>query len=239
MTRRASHEVNNELASVIINLSLASSTRATDDDRREHIREALKAAREAAETAKRLSALAISDVIVAPPEEEIPLTAAEPAAAAATVPATAAVVVTPKAEDEASAQPRIGSLLILEDDEIVKGLLANYLGSSGFDVQATCETVRCVELYQEACEAGTPFDLVMLDLRIGRDGMGGLETLTALQRIDPLVRAIAHSGYSTDDVMLNPTQFGFVASIKKPTPPSEIARVLTDLIRVHGSESTC
>jgi CheY-like chemotaxis protein len=238
MTRRASHEVNNELASVIINLSLASSTRATDDDRREHIRDALKAAREAAETAKRLSALAISDVIVAPPEEEIPLTAAEPAAAAAaTVPAAGAA--TPKAEDEASAQPRIGSLLILEDDEIVKGLLKNYLGSSGFDVQATCESVRCVELYQEACNAGTPFDLVMLDLRIGRDGMGGLETLTALQRIDPLVRAIAHSGYSTDDVMLNPTQFGFVASIKKPTPPSEIARALTDLIRVHGSESTC
>lgn len=230
MTRRASHEVNNELASVIINLSLASSTRATDEDRREHIRDALKAARDAAETAKRLTALAVSDAIVAPPEEEIPLataaaTPAEPIAAA------------PKADDEASTQPRIGSLLILEDDEIVKGLLANYLGSSGFDVQATCESVRCVELYQEACNAGTPFDLVMLDLRIGRAGMGGLETLTALKQVDPLVRAIAHSGYSTDDVMLNPTQFGFVASIKKPTPPSEIARALTDLIRVHGSES--
>ena len=235
MTRRASHEVNNELASVIINLSLASSTRATDDDRREHIRDALKAAREAAETAKRLSALAISDVIVAPPEEEIPIAAAEPAAA----PLPAAVAATPKSEDETSTQPRIGSLLILEDDEIVKGLLANYLGSSGFDVQATCESVRCVELYQEACNAGTPFDLVMLDLKIGRAGMGGLETLTALKRVDPLVRAIAHSGYSTDDVMLNPTRFGFVASIKKPTPPSEIARALTDLIRVHGSESAC
>jgi len=216
-------------------VSLASSTRATDDDRREHIRDALKAAREAAETAKRLSALAISDVIVAPPEEEIPIAAAEPAAA----PLPAAVAATPKSEEETSTQPRIGSLLILEDDEIVKGLLANYLGSSGFDVQATCESVRCVELYQEACNAGTPFDLVMLDLKIGRAGMGGLETLTALKRVDPLVRAIAHSGYSTDDVMLNPTRFGFVASIKKPTPPSEIARALTDLIRVHGSESAC
>ena len=174
----------------------------------------------------------------APPEEEIPLAAATPAEpAGAAAPAT--VAATPRDDDETSTQPRIGSLLILEDDEIVKGLLANYLGSSGFEVQATCESVRCVELYQEACNAGTPFDLVMLDLRIGRAGMGGLETLTALKRVDPLVRAIAHSGYSTDDVMLNPTQFGFVASIKKPTAPSEIARALTDLIRVHGSESTC
>jgi DNA-binding NtrC family response regulator len=92
-------------------------------------------------------------------------------------------------------------------------------------------------MYQQAYNSGTPYDLVMLDLKIGRAGMGGLETLTALQSIDARVRAIAHSGYSTDDVMLNPTRFGFVASIKKPTPPSEIARALTDLIRVHGSES--
>jgi DNA-binding NtrC family response regulator len=101
-------------------------------------------------------------------------------------------------------------------------------------VVATTESVRCVELYREAMEAGRRFDLVILDLRIGREGMGGMETLTALRTIDPQVRAIAHSGYSTDDVMLNPTRYGFVASIKKPTPPSEIARVLGDLIRVHG-----
>jgi CheY-like chemotaxis protein len=226
MTRRTSHEVNNELASVIINLSLASSARATDNDRREHIRDALKAARGAAETAKRLSSLASHSDIESPEVDVSPLAPA-PVAATPEAPAT----------PETPPVPRVGSLLILEDDEIVKSLLANYLTSSGFDVQATCESVRCVELYQQAYSGGTPYDLVMLDLRIGRAGMGGLETLTALQAIDAGVRAIAHSGYSTDDVMLNPTRFGFVASIKKPTPPSEIARALTDLIRVHGSES--
>ncbi len=55
---------------------------------------------------------------------------------------------------------------------------------------------------------------------------------------DPEVQAIAHSGYSTDDVMLNPTQFGFVAAIKKPTPPSEIARALAHLIRQRGADGT-
>jgi DNA-binding NtrC family response regulator len=90
-------------------------------------------------------------------------------------------------------------------------------------------------MYRDAFNAGRPFDLVILDLRIGRAGMGGMETLMALQAIDPQVRAIAHSGYSTDDVMLNPTRFGFLASIKKPTAPSEIARALSDLVRVHRS----
>jgi hypothetical protein len=126
MTRRTSHEVNNELASVIINLSLASSTRASEDDRREHIRDALKAARGAAETAKRLSALAISDVDPATADEEAaPSSAPTPAEPRAAGPTTAALIAQPADEDrdEAAAVPRIGSLLILEDDEIVKSLL--------------------------------------------------------------------------------------------------------------------
>jgi CheY-like chemotaxis protein len=250
MTRRASHEVNNELASVIINLSLASSTRVSDDDRREHIRDALKAARGAAETAKRLSALA-SD-LEPPPQDDPSVRDAALANATATAAtasgansATARVAASEalpgsatagdESEPEPAAVPRVGSLLILEDDEIVKTLLANYLGISGFEVAATCESDQCVALYRDAFNAGRPFDLVILDLRIGRAGMGGMETLLALQTIDPHVRAIAHSGYSTDDVMLNPTRFGFVASIKKPTAPSEIAHALSDLVRVHGS----
>jgi DNA-binding NtrC family response regulator len=116
----------------------------------------------------------------------------------------------------------------------VKGLLATYLDDRGYKVEATCESDQCIEIYRDAFHAGHPFDLVILDLRIGRAGHGGLLTLAALKAIDPHVKAIAHSGYSTDDVMLNPKKFGFVAAIKKPTAPSEIGRLLADLIRVHA-----
>jgi CheY-like chemotaxis protein len=262
MTRRTSHEVNNELASIIINLSLASSARVTDDDRREHIRDALKAARGAAETAKRLTALATDwdspDAAGTEDAAAEDLAAAQAAGAAATATAgvTATAAATETASANASAAPqadvdeasdatdaadlpveRVGSLLILDDDAIVKNVLTNYLSGCGFEVESTTESIRCIEMYRDAFNAGTAYDLVILDLRIGQAGMGGMETLTALQTIDPHVRAIAHSGYSTDDVMLNPTRFGFVASIKKPTPPSEIARALTDLIRVHGADA--
>jgi CheY-like chemotaxis protein len=226
MTRRASHEVNNGLASVIINLSLASSLRTSEDERRERIRDSLNAAREAAETAKRLSAL-VSNLDPAPLAAR-PLP--PPVGSAPTVIRRAREV----ESSEAPLTPVIGSLLILDDDEAVKEVLTSYLGSSGFEVEATRECARCIELYRDALSAGRPFDLVILDLRIGRAGFGGVETLRALKGIDPTVKAIAHSGYSTDDVMLNPTQFGFVASIKKPTAPSEIARLLADLIRVHS-----
>jgi CheY-like chemotaxis protein len=211
MTRRASHDVNNGLASVIINLSLASSPRASIEELRERIRDALDSARDAADTSKRLTELARGfDVSPANIIEPVP----KPSAA--------------------HALSTTGSLLILDDDETVKGLLANYLGSCGYAIQATGESDRCIELYRRALDAGRPFDLVILDLRIRRAGGGGLATLAALKTIDPHVKAIAHSGYSTDDVMLNPRKFGFVAAIKKPTAPSEIAKLVEDLLHVHG-----
>jgi PAS domain S-box-containing protein len=230
MTRRASHDVNNGLASVIINLSLALSPRAGVDELRERIRDALDAARDAAETSKRLSELAKSL------DTDAPGSHANPGHAAAREPGGASPQ-RPAGRSQPSAAQALstsGSLLILDDDETVKGLLANYLGSCGYAIQATSDSDRCVELYHNALDAGRPFDLVILDLRIGRAGSGGLTTLAALRTIDPHVKAIAHSGYSTDDVMLNPRKFGFVAAIKKPTAPSEIAKLVEDLLHVHG-----
>jgi PAS domain S-box-containing protein len=226
MTRRASHDVNNGLASVIINLSLGSSTRATEDERTERIRDALNAARDAAETAKRLSALASN--LEAPPVDAVDASADD--ARESDAESAAALREATPSPDE------IGSLLILDDDASVKELLAVYLGDRGYKVDATCESETCIETYRKAFTTGHPFDLVMLDLRVGGDDdRGGLRTLAALKAIDPRVKAIVHSGYSTDDVMLNPRKFGFVAAIKKPTAPSEIGRLLADLIHVHAA----
>jgi len=221
MTRRASHEVNNGLASVIINLSLASSARAPKEEQQERIQDALNAAREAAEIAKRLSALAGN--LEPPPAFPTPRTEPSAEHGAMRFPAPA----------DAPGVP-IGSLLILDDDEAVAELLATILGHAGYRVASARDPDRCVELYREAFTAGQPFDLVILDLSIGRGRRRGLSTLMTLQAIDPQIKAVAHSGYSNDDVMLHPREFGFVAAIQKPTAPSEMVRVLADLIRIHA-----
>jgi PAS domain S-box-containing protein len=242
MTRHTSHEVNNGLASVIINLSLAASSRTCEEERRERIRDSLNAARDAAETAKHLSALAsnldptlFGERWMHAPTSTSALTATSTTTSRGTsTSASKSASASAVTSRDTPITPVIGSLLILDDDEAVKNVLSAYLGSSGFEVDSTHDSTRCIEMYRDSLSAGRPFDLVILDLRIGRAGLGGLETLAGLKSIDPTVKAIAHSGYSTDEVMLNPTQFGFVASIKKPTPPSEIARLLGDLIRVHS-----
>lgn len=228
MTRRASHEVNNGLASVIINLSLASSTRASTDERLERIRDALNAARDTAEITKRLSAIAANR----DPDAALATDLSRKPPAASSRPASDA------ADTTRGDVSLLGSILILDDDAAVADLLNSILGRAGYRVVSTRDPEQCVEIYREAFTAGHPFDLVILDLSIGRMQRRGLTTRTLLSAIDPHVRAIAHSGYSNDDVMLNPRQYGFVAAIQKPTAPSEMVRLIGDLIRVHAREGS-
>jgi DNA-binding NtrC family response regulator len=66
-------------------------------------------------------------------------------------------------------------------------------------------------------------------------GMGGREALDNLREIDPGVRAIVASGYSTDPVMSNYRKFGFVARVSKPFSISTLLRAVARTMR-HDNE---
>ena len=70
-------------------------------------------------------------------------------------------------------------------------------------------------MYQEAITAGQPFDIVILDLTV-RGGMGGVEAVQKLLKIDPAVKAIVSSGYSDDAAIASYLSAGFKTYLKKP-----------------------
>ena len=59
--------------------------------------------------------------------------------------------------------------------------------------------------------------------------MGGRETLIHLKKLNPAIKAIVSSGYSTDAIMAAPGDFGFVGLVGKPYRPAEL---LAELSRV-------
>nr|MBP8962566.1 response regulator [Opitutaceae bacterium] len=67
--------------------------------------------------------------------------------------------------------------------------------------------------------------VVILDLTVER-GMGGIETLAELRKLEPRVRAIISSGFAKDPVMQNPGAHGFVGSVAKPYEPQTLAHAL-------------
>ena len=118
-----------------------------------------------------------------------------------------------------------GRLLIMDDDEAVRSAAAELLETIGYEVGTAADGSEAVTLYSRAIEEGHPYDAVVLDLTVP-EGVGGRETMTRLLAIDPGVKAIVSSGYSTDPVMANYREHGFSGVAVKPYRLADLARTL-------------
>ena len=83
---------------------------------------------------------------------------------------------------------------------------------------------------QSARESAQPFDLVIFDLTVP-GGMGGKDALAELLKVDPGIRAIASSGYSSDPVMANPRTYGFCTTLPKPYDIPDLMKAVDDARR--------
>jgi DNA-binding NtrC family response regulator len=57
--------------------------------------------------------------------------------------------------------------------------------------------------------------------------MGGQETIQALLKIDPTVKAIAMSGHIDSPVILRPERHGFLAALEKPFDAGKLQEMLS------------
>ena len=108
-----------------------------------------------------------------------------------------------------------GRILLMDDEAPVRAVGGGLLGRLGYEVTSASNGEEALRLCTQAQAAGTPFDLVILDLTVP-GAMGGRECLERLRHLDPNVKAIVSSGYSTDPVMADHAAHGFQGVIAKP-----------------------
>jgi CheY-like chemotaxis protein len=118
-----------------------------------------------------------------------------------------------------------GRLLVLEDKEDIRDILGPMLAHLGYEVDFATDGAVAIELYQQAQEAGKPFTATILDLTIP-GGVGGREAIHHLKDLDPNVVALVSSGYSNDQVIATPEQFGFKGMVAKPYNLSDLGKAL-------------
>lgn len=122
---------------------------------------------------------------------------------------------TPTVQPAPAEEPRALRVLLMDDEDIIRGVAGAFLQRFGHSATLVADGAQAVRTYAEAKERGHPFDVVILDLTVP-GGMGGLETLTQLRSLDPQVRAVASSGYSSDPVLSNFQSHGFRGILPKP-----------------------
>lgn len=111
----------------------------------------------------------------------------------------------------------------MDDDDGVQRLLRRMLEHLGYVVDLVNDGAEAERAYAAALNSGEPYSFVIMDLTIP-GGIGGEECLGLLRRLDPNVRAIVSSGYSTDLAPGTYLARGFRALLRKPYILSDVAR---------------
>ncbi len=122
------------------------------------------------------------------------------------------------------------SVLIMDDEEVIRELVSEVLGEAGFKVTQTDNGENAIKTYAKALKDKTPFDIVMLDLTVP-GGMGGLEVAQKIREIDPKARLIVASGYVDGDVLSNYKKYGFSARLTKPFKIPELKKKVFQVLK--------
>lgn len=118
-----------------------------------------------------------------------------------------------------------GRVLVMDDEEAIRKTTGLMLKRLGYDAELAADGKEAAARYEQALRQGRRFDIVIMDLTIP-GGTGGKEAMARLLEIDPLVKGIVSSGYSSDAIMANYRQNGFAAVLAKPYRSSDLAAAL-------------
>ncbi len=107
------------------------------------------------------------------------------------------------------------SLLIVEDDAVLRGRLARAFRARGFEVREAPSGEVALQL-----AAADPPEHAVVDLRI--PGMSGLEVVRALKEIDLSTVVVVLTGYGSIATALDAVRLGAIHYLTKPADADEI-----------------
>ncbi|MHA1453366.1 MAG: hybrid sensor histidine kinase/response regulator, partial [Promethearchaeota archaeon] len=116
-------------------------------------------------------------------------------------------------------------ILVMDDDPVILSIIVKLLSKLGYQSDQAVNGQAVLEKFKVAKKEKKPFDLIILDLNIV-DGMGGVETMEALKKLDDHVKVIVSSGYSSDPVLSNYEDYGFIGRIPKPYLIKDLKEVI-------------
>lgn len=113
------------------------------------------------------------------------------------------------------------TILIVDDEDIIRQLGADILEDVGYKVISAARGEEAVRLVQQRRKN---IDLVVLDVIM--PGMGGRETFRKLKEINPEIKVLLSSGYSTDGEVGEILKEGVGGIVQKPYKDEELIRMV-------------
>ena len=140
------------------------------------------------------------------------------------LPASDKVVLDMK-DDEETVFKGTGTILLVDDEEMITEIGRELLTDLGYDVFVAKNGLEAVDIYQNAPEK---FDLVILDMIM--PGISGSVTFQRLKAIDPQVRVLLSSGYSISNQASELLAQGCADFIEKPFSQKKLSMKIKNII---------
>jgi len=118
-----------------------------------------------------------------------------------------------------------GTVIIMDDEEVIREILSEMLESLGFEVISTSEGNEAIDRFKQETSKGKNISCMIFDLTVP-GGLGGREAVKEIREINPSVPVFVASGYADDPAISEPVKYGFNDSMPKPFSISKLSEML-------------
>ncbi|ADR19641.1 ATP-binding protein [Calditerrivibrio nitroreducens] len=118
-------------------------------------------------------------------------------------------------------------IILMDDEDLILDSTSMMLEFLGYTVYQCKKGEEVLQKYRELKNNGINIDIFILDITIV-GGMGGLDTIQELLKIDKNIKAIVSSGYSDDPVFSQYENYGFFSALKKPYGLDDLSKAIKE-----------
>ncbi|HOQ59775.1 MAG TPA: sigma-54 dependent transcriptional regulator, partial [Vicinamibacterales bacterium] len=118
---------------------------------------------------------------------------------------------------------RAGSILVIDDEEVMRDILEALLAPEGYDVRVASGGAEGLDLARSV-----PFDAALVDVMM--PGMDGLTVLDELKKLDEDMAVVMVTAYASVDAAVDAMKRGALDYITKPFKNDEVLLVLRNAV---------
>ena len=128
--------------------------------------------------------------------------------------------------DEAILSSGSETVLIVDDEEIMRNIGRSMLQECGYKVLLAASGVEAIEIYKEKA---SEIDIVLLDMAMPK--LSGKETYKVLKKINPEIKVLLASGFRQDQRVEETLEMGVNDFIQKPYVISDLTAMISKILK--------
>ena len=127
-----------------------------------------------------------------------------------------------------------GSILVVDDEELVRSLIARMLEKEGYEILGAADAEEAIRLLRRYTER---LSLVIMDLSVSGLSRQDPGLIRRLREARPDLPILLTSGYDEKDVTPEMVREGIADFLAKPYPPGMLEEKVRDLLSLPTASS--